>query len=69
MGEYNSENLLHLKGGSSYIIWRRLPLLSVDKVGKMPMKLTSGFQTESLDNINEAASGHLNQPVGIFHPQ
>jgi hypothetical protein len=35
----------------------------------MSMKLTSGCQTESLDNISEAASGHLHQPVGIFISQ
>jgi len=33
------------------------------------MKLKSGYQNESLDNINEEVSGHLHQPVGDHHQQ
>jgi len=51
------------------MFWRILSPLSVDKGGKMSMKLTSGCQTESLNNISEAASGHLHQPVGICRQQ
>ena len=35
--------------------------------GEISMKLTSGCQTDSLDNISEAASGHLHQLVGNHH--
>lgn len=62
--------ILHLQGVSSDIFWSRLPpLLSTNKGGKMSMKLKIGCQIENLDNINEAASRHLHQPVGDHYQQ
>ena len=65
MGEYNSVKLLHLKGGSSGIFYREASLLSVDKGGKMSMRLTVVVRLKVSTQPAKAASGHLQQPVGI----
>ena len=66
MGEYTSETLLPLKGGvqNSEIKWKIVSPFSWQR-GENVNEIDSGCQTESLDNISKAASGHFHQRVSI----